>query len=228
VVSLWNIAVELEPDGDFSDWTDEELNDEIGMGDRRKNVAQALVTCRLLGGDRQVNGWWEYQGSHREAVEKAKYRKRKREEGGVSGDSPETVPGLSATTGQTGQTGQDIKTPSATPSGENHSTDIETVRLYYRRHHSLRLPKIQSNSKEARLLRAAFKGGYMVESICRAIEGNMTDAWHQGGNKDKKKYDGLALIVRDSEHIDKFMEYVDDATWKETWETWTKQRQPTA
>ncbi len=51
---------------------------------------------------------------------------------------------------------------------------------------------------------------YSVDDLCKAISGCSKSAWHMGSNDRGVKHDGLDLILRNAEYIEKFMSY-DDA-----------------
>lgn len=65
------------------------------------------------------------------------------------------------------------------------------------------------SDKRARAIRKALKA-YPVEVCCKAIDGIMLSPFHLGKNARKKRYTDITLILRDPEHIEKFVALVDD------------------
>jgi len=59
-----------------------------------------------------------------------------------------------------------------------------------------------------RKIDARLKEGYTIEDCKRAIDGCANSEFHQGKNKDKKKYDSIGLIFRNGEKLEEFMNYL--------------------
>lgn len=57
---------------------------------------------------------------------------------------------------------------------------------------------------------------YTVEVCRNAIEGCTMSDFHMGRNKSNKRYDDIELILRDSEHIERFLEFYEKAA-EEPW-----------
>lgn len=51
----------------------------------------------------------------------------------------------------------------------------------------------------------ALRWGYTVDLLCLAIDGCRASAFHMGENQRGQVYDSLTLILRDADHIDKFI-----------------------
>jgi hypothetical protein len=66
-------------------------------------------------------------------------------------------------------------------------------------------PQAKLDEKRRTAIARALKLGYAVESLKVAIDGCKADPWHMGANDRKKRFDGLTMILRDAEHIDKFI-----------------------
>jgi len=64
-------------------------------------------------------------------------------------------------------------------------------------------PQAKLDPKREKAIKAALKLGYPAEQLKRAIDGYRASPWHRGGNDRKATYDGLGLILRDAEHIDR-------------------------
>ncbi len=59
--------------------------------------------------------------------------------------------------------------------------------------------------KRSQLIQSALKGGYSVDSLCEAIKGCSLTPHNQGHNDRGQRYDGLHIILRDSDQIDRFI-----------------------
>lgn len=59
--------------------------------------------------------------------------------------------------------------------------------------------------KRAKAIRGMLMVGYTVEDLELAIFGCSVSAFHQGQNDRSQRYDDIALICRDAEHVDKFI-----------------------
>jgi uncharacterized protein YdaU (DUF1376 family) len=60
--------------------------------------------------------------------------------------------------------------------------------------------------KRSRLIRARLKEGYTVEQLSAAIDGCRASPFHMGQNETGTRYDDLALICRDAEHVEQFVQ----------------------
>jgi hypothetical protein len=61
--------------------------------------------------------------------------------------------------------------------------------------------------KRERVIKAALKQGYSIEDLCQAVEGCCKTPFNMGHNDQGQRYDGLQLILRDAEHIDRFIQH---------------------
>lgn len=66
-------------------------------------------------------------------------------------------------------------------------------------------PRSQLDDKRRRAIKAALKFGYTAEQLCVAIDGCRKSPWHMGQNDRGTKYNGLGLILRGADYIDKFI-----------------------
>jgi hypothetical protein len=69
-------------------------------------------------------------------------------------------------------------------------------------------PKAILTTGRETIIRARLKDGYSVESLEQAIDGCKRSAWHMGENPEGKVYDGLDLIFRSGEYVEKFQGYL--------------------
>lgn len=57
----------------------------------------------------------------------------------------------------------------------------------------------------AKVIRARMQDGYSVEDLCIAIDGCAASAFHMGENDRGQIFDSITLILRDADHVDKFI-----------------------
>jgi len=86
--------------------------------------------------------------------------------------------------------------------GGDGGKGIANVVEHYQSHH----PRAQPGDKERALIRARLKDGFSVEDLQAAIDGCHNSPFHGGENTDGRKYQSLALIMRDASHVTQFME----------------------
>ena len=70
--------------------------------------------------------------------------------------------------------------------------------------------KAQLDDKRRVLIRKALKMGYGTDQLCQAITGCSLTPHNQGHNDRGQRYDGLHIILRDAEQIDRFMRNADN------------------
>lgn len=73
-------------------------------------------------------------------------------------------------------------------------------------------PRAKLDKKRIDRIRAGLKLGYTPRELCEAIKGCSRSPWNMGQNDRNTKYNSLELILRDADHIDKFMELADKET----------------
>jgi hypothetical protein len=66
-------------------------------------------------------------------------------------------------------------------------------------------PKSNLDCKRKVLIRKALQFGYSVEQLCDAITGCSHTPHNTGDNKQGQRYDGLHIILRDADQIDRFI-----------------------
>ena len=92
------------------------------------------------------------------------------------------------------------------PSKNGRGDEVRQVFDHYRTYHPRAHPNPKSKSKEWRLVHARLEEGYLVDALRLAIDGCQRSPFHQGENERGAKYDSLELIMRDSDHVAKFIE----------------------
>jgi hypothetical protein len=86
---------------------------------------------------------------------------------------------------------------------DQKDTEIEEVFTYWARIMSKRNPKL--DAKRRKTIGFALKN-YSLQQLKQAIDGCAKSSYHMGNNDQRKRYDGIDLIFRDAEHIEKFIE----------------------
>ena len=72
------------------------------------------------------------------------------------------------------------------------------------------------DEKRRTTIKARFKDGYSVTDLCDAINGNYLSPFHQGDNVHGTVYNDLCLIIRDAEHVDRFIGFYEEGQEKLT------------
>lgn len=66
-------------------------------------------------------------------------------------------------------------------------------------------PRARLDPKRAKAIRGMLMVGYSAEDLELAIFGCSISPFHQGQNDRSTRFDDIALICRDAEHVDKFI-----------------------
>lgn len=66
------------------------------------------------------------------------------------------------------------------------------------------------DEKRRKLIQSRLKDGYSADDLCKAIDGCNKSPFHMGLNDKGTKYNGIDLILRSAEHIDKFIGFSDN------------------
>lgn len=78
--------------------------------------------------------------------------------------------------------------------------DVDVVFDHWRK--VLNHPKTHLDPKRTATIKRALRSGYTAEDLCEAVSGYLNSPHHMGQNKKSTVYDGLDLLLRDSDHID--------------------------
>jgi hypothetical protein len=70
---------------------------------------------------------------------------------------------------------------------------------------ALAQPQAQLDDKRQELIRHALKLGYSVQQLCEAITGCSLTPHNSGNNDQGQRFDGLHIILRDADQIDRFI-----------------------
>ena len=85
---------------------------------------------------------------------------------------------------------------------QNQPDPVKTIFAYWQK--VMNSPKSVLDDKRRRLIAKALKG-YSPADICKAIRGCSKTPHNMGQNDAQTKYNGLGLILRDADHIDRFI-----------------------
>lgn len=66
-------------------------------------------------------------------------------------------------------------------------------------------PYAKLDNKRKKVIEQALKLGYSSDQICMAIKGCSLTPYNMGNNESGQRFDSLGLILRDAEHIDRFL-----------------------
>lgn len=114
--------------------------------------------------------------------------------------------GLSPETGAVTVTGTVVGTVTGTvanPEVEQTQLDaVKTIFAFWQK--VMDSPKSVLDDKRKKVILKALKG-YSPADVCKAIRGCAKTPHNMGQNAQKTKYNGLGLILRDSDHIDRFI-----------------------
>ena len=66
-------------------------------------------------------------------------------------------------------------------------------------------PRAVFDVKRQRKVEQAFKLGYSLEDLKKAIDGCSMTPYNMGKNDNSQVYDDISLIFRDADHIERFM-----------------------
>lgn len=100
----------------------------------------------------------------------------------------------------------ETETETETEAEKNKRRDIIIVVFDYWRS-TMRSKRAMLDEKRKRLIGSMLDNGYSPEDLCKAIEGCSKSSFHMGMNDKGMKYNGLDLIMRSAEHVDKFIGY---------------------
>ena len=75
-------------------------------------------------------------------------------------------------------------------------------------------PRARLDPKRAKAIRGMLACGYTVEDLELAVFGCSISPFHQGQNDRATKFDDIALICRDAEHVDRFIALAEKAVAK--------------
>lgn len=71
-------------------------------------------------------------------------------------------------------------------------------------------PRARLDEKRRLAISGRLHNGYSVQDIKDAIDGCKLSTFHMGENKERRTYDDIELICRDSKHIDEFIKLFEE------------------
>ena len=89
-----------------------------------------------------------------------------------------------------------------TPKGESRLDEVEEVFNHWKT--VMNSPRSRLDKKRKKTIQDALEL-YSVAELCEAIDGCALHDWSMGRNDNRTKYNGIGVILRDAEHIDKFV-----------------------
>lgn len=85
--------------------------------------------------------------------------------------------------------------------------EVDQVCEFYREFH----PRSRPDKKTRGKILDRLRDGYTVQDLKDAIAGCHESDFHNGKNDRNTKYQSLGLIMRDSDHVDKFIQIFEEA-----------------
>src|SRR5437773_8303148 len=70
-IKLWSYAAQNQPDGNFSDYSDEEISMLVGYAGDAKALLNGLLGACFLDADRKIHDWQDHNSYHASFHERA-------------------------------------------------------------------------------------------------------------------------------------------------------------
>ena len=100
------------------------------------------------------------------------------------------------------QTHLSLTSESATPAAEQ-TDEVEQIFGYWQK--TMESPKSRLDDKRRKAIKGALAMGYTPRDLCRAIRGCSLTPHNMGQNDRGQRYNGIALILRSADQIDRFI-----------------------
>ncbi|HHF7367435.1 TPA: hypothetical protein ACPSKY_002568 [Legionella bozemanae] len=97
----------------------------------------------------------------------------------------------------------EVETPLSSFVEENTTSNTRAIFEYWQA--VMNHPKAKLDHKRKRIITQAFKSGYSTEDLKQAIDGCANTPYNMGKNDAGQIYDDISLILRDADHIERFM-----------------------
>jgi len=104
---------------------------------------------------------------------------------------------------------REFKTPHVVNNSNLKDKDKEITEIFMYWQNVTNHPKAKLDKKRRNKIKDALKLGYEVDDLRKAIDGCANTPFNMGQNDRNQKYDDLGLILRDADHIDRFMANAD-------------------
>lgn len=82
-------------------------------------------------------------------------------------------------------------------------SEVDEIFAYWQKR--MESPRSKLDDKRRKAIKAALAMGYKPEDLCRAIRGCSKTPHNMGKNDQKQKYNGIELILRNADQIDRFI-----------------------
>jgi hypothetical protein len=100
---------------------------------------------------------------------------------------------------------EDILVARTRPCSSHSSPSPDVITVFEHWKTLLEHPQAKLDDKRKKLIHEALKSGYSVEQLCEAITGCSLTPHNMGHNDSGQRYDGLHIILRDANQIDRFI-----------------------
>lgn len=88
-------------------------------------------------------------------------------------------------------------------SDKKFKKNVEEIFRYWQK--VMNHPRARLDKKRRAKIEQSLKSGYSLDELKQAIDGCAKTPFNMGQNNQGQRYDGLELILRDAEHIDRFI-----------------------
>jgi hypothetical protein len=149
-----------------------------------------LAEVGLIGNDWQISKWDERQYISDTSTQRVRKHRKTKEKGNVSETELKQV-----------CNGPDTDTETDPPKAPK-GADVSRVFDHWREAMNHPGAKLGERGKKIRTRLA----DYTADQLCQAIDGCKASAFHMGENERGTVYDGIALIFKSNEQIEKFMQ----------------------
>lgn len=218
-IGLWNFC----DDAGIHPASSQRLKMEVFPGDSMtteeidKLISELLTQKLLIKYKVEEKTYWQVTGWHHQKIDKPNQKyplpntplllSESSPTSRQPVDELSTIPRLSKRKGKGKDIEEDIcQVASATQSvsSENSTTSkVQEIFLHWQK--TLNHPKAKLDSARQKKIEQALKLGYSVDDLKQAIDGCGKTSFNMGENDRKQRYDDLGLILRDSDHIERFM-----------------------
>lgn len=196
---LWAFVAQQTPRGNVGKWSNQVIASESGWQDDADRFIDSLVSVGFLDENDEhrllVHDWKEHCPNWVHA--KLKKKGKSILSADLRGDlrTPSTLPPEATTS---------LATPSQEKTPLSDKSD-ECREVFEHWQEVMSHPRAKLDDKRRKKVNSRLKDGYTVDDLKQAINGCKKSPHHMGENDRATVYDGLELICRDAEHVDKFI-----------------------
>lgn len=135
------------------------------------------------------------------------YRTKKKEQGTQNQEqeeqNPEQKKELRTENQEKNNVAQARQLSRASPSQSSFASSVDAVFSHWQK--MMNHPSAKLDDKRKSIIRKALKMGYSVDDLQLAISGCAATPYNMGDNPQGQRYDGLHVILRDADQIDRFI-----------------------